>query len=658
MTGMLHALSSMDKGGDLFMFTDASPKDAGLAGNVSSVAETNEVTIDPVLFGSCPPGSAMTARSTIDPAYERVAADTGGQVFVLSRAEAGQITKLADFVARANNVDLLAVAGDLSAGAKTFSVPVDSTMTQVTFSASGAANVVVTRPDGTVVKPGDPGVKVVSLTSGLSPATLVSIATPSVGAWKVALSGPSTYSLTVSGESSLDLSSFHFLHEIAGHEGPFDVPIPGFPAPETASTVQAELTGPFSTARFDFRSADGTVLKTLALTPVASPAVGEFSGDVTPGATPFRVYVTGTDTAGNAFQRALPSTIRPQQLAVSPPEPGDLHPGRSSSFAFTVKNLGAPDTFRVSVSDDKGFLQTFSPSNLTLATNETGTVTVQVQPPASATDGTSDTLSVDVESIANPAVSNFAVLTNPVVATPPDTIPPTTTATITPAPNAAGWNNTDPTVTLHAVDNDGGSGVKSITYSATGAQPIGETTATGDTVSVPITAEGTTTLTFSSVDNAGNSEAPRSVKIQLDKTPPSLTCRAFPATLWPPNHKLVPVRVLVKFTDALSGIDAFQLISLTANQPITPDDVAGFTIGKPDVLGLLRAERDGYRADRIYTLTYQGNDVAGNTASCSTDVTVPHDQHGGADEAGQDLGTRRASPGFSLGMIVGPARRS
>src|SRR5262245_63074771 len=45
-----------------------------------------------------------------------------------------------------------------------------------------------------------------------------------------------------------------------------------------------------------------------------------------------------------------------------------------------------------------------------------------------------------------------------------DTIPPTTTATVSPLPNAAGWNNSNVTVTLTAVDNPGGSGVKSITF--------------------------------------------------------------------------------------------------------------------------------------------------------------------------------------------------
>src|SRR5262249_34844593 len=158
------------------------------------LAESQEVSVYPVLFGSCSP---------IDPGYIRIAADSGGQVFVLSRADAGEITKLADFVVRANSVDLLVVAGDLStsSGAKPFSVPVASRMTGVTFSSGGANTMTVTRPDGTVVHDGDPGVETLSLTDGLVPAQIVSVTGPAVGSWKVDLSGPEAYSLTVSGES-------------------------------------------------------------------------------------------------------------------------------------------------------------------------------------------------------------------------------------------------------------------------------------------------------------------------------------------------------------------------------------------------------------------------------------------------------------------------
>jgi alpha-tubulin suppressor-like RCC1 family protein len=101
-----------------------------------------------------------------------------------------------------------------------------------------------------------------------------------------------------------------------------------------------------------------------------------------------------------------------------------------------------------------------------------------------------------------------------------DTTAPTTTATSLPPPNAAGWNNSNVNVTLSATDT-GGSGVKQISYSASGAQTIPSSIEPDDSASVPITAEGQTTISFSARDIAANTESPpKSFTVKLDKTVP------------------------------------------------------------------------------------------------------------------------------------------
>jgi len=208
-----------------------------------------------------------------------------------------------------------------------------------------------------------------------------------------------------------------------------------------------------------------------------------------------------------------------------------------------------------------------------------------------------------------------------------DIIPPTISAALSPLPNAAGWNNSNVTVTLTSVDNPGGSGVKQIAYSATGGQTIASTVATGASTSFSISAEGVTTITFFGTDNAGNVEAPKSVAIRLDKTPPALSCNASPNRLWPPDNKLTPINVSVNVADSLSGPAGFTLLSVASNEPDSGSgDIQGWAIGTPGISGELRATRLGQGNGRIYTLTYRGSDQAGNTATCTTTVTVPHDQ--------------------------------
>ena len=118
-----------------------------------------------------------------------------------------------------------------------------------------------------------------------------------------------------------------------------------------------------------------------------------------------------------------------------------------------------------------------------------------------------------------------------------------------------------------------------------------------------------------------------------DTTPPTVACSATPNLLWSPNHKMRDVTTSVTVTDAGSGPAGFALVSVTSNEPDnglgdgdTANDIQGWSVGTADTSGQLRAERSGAGTGRVYTLTYTGYDVAGNSATCSAVVRVPHDQ--------------------------------
>ena len=175
-----------------------------------------------------------------------------------------------------------------------------------------------------------------------------------------------------------------------------------------------------------------------------------------------------------------------------------------------------------------------------------------------------------------------------------------------PVANVNGWNNSDITATWNCTDAL--SGVVSAQVSQT------------------LSKEGANqSLTGACVDLAGNTTTDTRGGLNLDKTPPVVRCAADPAVLWPPDSRMLPVNVALTFTDALSGTWSYALTQASSNELGGADDITGFAIGSTSLSGSLRAQRDGFGTGRFYTLGYQGRDRAGNTAACSTTVTVPHD---------------------------------
>ncbi|WP_347269377.1 carbohydrate binding domain-containing protein [Bacillus sp. TL12] len=199
-----------------------------------------------------------------------------------------------------------------------------------------------------------------------------------------------------------------------------------------------------------------------------------------------------------------------------------------------------------------------------------------------------------------------------------DTISPVTTDN---APTD--WVNKDVTVNLTATDNDGGSGVASTYY-----QLDNGSTQSGN--EIKISDEGVHTLTYWSVDNAGNTEQFHTKTIKLDKTAPVLNISLDKTTIWPPNHKMVPITATINASDDTSGINSVVLTSITSNETLQSDDIQNANYNKP-ISGStdsfeLRADRLGSGNGRIYTVTYTAMDNTGNVTTKTVTVTVPHDQ--------------------------------
>lgn len=194
-----------------------------------------------------------------------------------------------------------------------------------------------------------------------------------------------------------------------------------------------------------------------------------------------------------------------------------------------------------------------------------------------------------------------------------DTTPPTASvASISPAPNAAGYNNSSPvTVNLSAADNTGGSGVATITYTVDGGSQV---TVNAATTAVTVSGNGTHTVSFFATDVAGNSSTPQTQTIKIDGVAPVVGVASISPT---PNalgyNKASPVTVNLSATDVGgSGV---------ANIKYTIDSGSQVTVNAATAAVNISGEG-------THTLSYFATDIAGNTSTSQTqtvtiDTTAP-----------------------------------
>lgn len=139
-----------------------------------------------------------------------------------------------------------------------------------------------------------------------------------------------------------------------------------------------------------------------------------------------------------------------------------------------------------------------------------------------------------------------------------DTGAPTIAGSATPAPNAAGWNNTDVTVSF-LCDDGLGSGIA---------------TCTNDTV---LSTDGADqSVSGTATDLAGNSAGALVDNIDIDKTAPTVTGTMGRAPDHPSGYYTSPVTVTFSGTDATSGVDT---ATCTSTAYSYPDSASAFAIG-------------------------------------------------------------------------------
>ena len=153
-----------------------------------------------------------------------------------------------------------------------------------------------------------------------------------------------------------------------------------------------------------------------------------------------------------------------------------------------------------------------------------------------------------------------------------------------------------------------------ITYdgSTTAPSEVGTYEVVGTVISANYTGEATGTLTIA------------------DTTPPVIeSLKASLTSLWPADHRMVAITVDATVTDNDKIEAEIRILTVTSNEP--DNGVGdGDTVGDTQITGPmsldLRAERAGMGAGRVYTITVEARDAAGNATARTVTVEVPKSQ--------------------------------
>jgi hypothetical protein len=153
----------------------------------------------------------------------------------------------------------------------------------------------------------------------------------------------------------------------------------------------------------------------------------------------------------------------------------------------------------------------------------------------------------------------------------------------------------------------------------------------------PVFPLGQTTVRFTAVDRSGNVATAQTKVTVVDTTPPAIKkLFARPSWLWPPNHRMVSVKVVPVVFDICDVKPRCRITSVTSSDPVTGkgDHTSPDWRVTGDLSLELRAERDEGGSGRTYTITVACTDDSGNSSSRKVRVRVRH--HGGGDDDHDD----------------------
>ncbi|XP_037630971.1 von Willebrand factor A domain-containing protein 7 [Sebastes umbrosus] len=432
---------------EIFVFTDASPKDAHLIDVVKALALEKQskvtflLTEDPKYTSeSRRRRRRRRKREPLSPdrfsLYSSLSSLSGGLTIFTTNTDIRSVSAIVEDNTAADKVTLLHVESDQEL-MSSHSFRVDSSVKSVTLHVTGIlTECILTSPSDQIqsllIEKGP--LAELELFKGLCRISLLSPIQP--GQWKLQAKSDGHLTFNVIGDSSVDFLYYFATVTNETHPGLARVegsPVAGVPAYLVLSVTGLAPDEEASFSHVTLLGADGESLQQVKLNSSSSSSSSSYSVEELVGRldsvprVPFCVRLTGRDSRGNKLERVSAEMVQPTHVQIQVLSVPRLVPGHSTMVDFDILNHGPARLFSLTADDDCGYLHKRGPHSFYVAERGSFRGQVDLLTPATAQAGATVTLTLTVRALDS-LDSNYAVAYLTVIPPDSDTSPPSCSA--------------------------------------------------------------------------------------------------------------------------------------------------------------------------------------------------------------------------------------
>ncbi|XP_070685549.1 von Willebrand factor A domain-containing protein 7 [Pempheris klunzingeri] len=438
---------------EIFVFTDASPKDAHLFDAVKALALEKQSKVTFLLTEDPNYTAASRAkrrrrsrrrrsREPLSPdrfsLYSSLSSLSGGLTIFTTNSDIDRVSSIVEDNTAADKVTLLHVESDREL-MSSHSFGVDHSLKNVTLHVTGIlTECILTSPSDqsqSLLSEQGPLAEVERF-EGLCRISLLSPIQP--GQWKLQAKSDGNLTFNVIGDSSVDFLYYFATVTTETHPGLARVegsPVAGVPAFLVLAVTGLASDEEASFSHVTLLGANGESLQQVKLNSSSFPSspsllysVEELVGwvDSVPRAS-FCIQLTGRDSKGNKLERVSTEMVQPTHVQIQVLTVPRLVPGHSTMVDFDILNHGPARLFNLTADDDRGYLLKRGPHRFHVAEQGSFRGQVDLHTPATAQTGATVTLTLTVRALDFPD-SNYAVAYLTVIPPDPDVSPPSCSA--------------------------------------------------------------------------------------------------------------------------------------------------------------------------------------------------------------------------------------